>query len=273
MNTLEAIIHQAWEHRTEIQPGVDGPFAEAIREVIQLLDRGEYRIAEKRNDSWRVNEWLKKAVLLSFRLLPNQRSTQPTICYDKVPLKFEYWSERDFDKAGIRVVPGAIVRKGSYLGDNTIIMPSFINIGSYVGAGTLVDSYATIGSCAQVGSNCHISANVLLGGVLEPLQANPVIVEDNCFIGARCDIVEGAIIEEGAVLGMGVAIGASTPIVDRSTGDIYYGRVPAYSVVVPGSLPPKNNQTGPSLACAVIVKKVTAETRAKTSLNELLRVA
>jgi len=273
MTTLEAIILKAWENREDIRPGIKSPFAEAIREAIQLLDSGEYRIAEKRVGTWHVNEWLKTAVLLSFRLFPNLRYTQPTVCFDKVPLKFENWNKEDFEKAGIRAVPGAIVRQGSFLGYNTVVMPSFVNIGSYIGSGTLIDSFATIGSCAQVGQNCHISANVLLGGVLEPIQASPVIIEDNCFIGARCDIVEGALIEEGAVLGMGVAIGGSTPIVDRSSGKIIYGRVPAYSVVVPGSLPSKDNASGPALSCAVIVKKVTAETRAKTGINELLRVA
>jgi 2,3,4,5-tetrahydropyridine-2-carboxylate N-succinyltransferase len=273
MNTLAAIINQAWESRTSIAPGIKGQFADAIYESIQLLDRGEQRVAEKKGQTWQVNDWLKKAVLLSFRLFPNILSSQPMVCYDKVPLKFDNWDKKDFEQARIRVVPGAVVRMGSYLGNDTVVMPSFVNIGSFVDSGTMIDSYATIGSCAQVGKNCHISANVLIGGVLEPLQASPVIIEDNCFIGARCDIVEGVIIEEGAVIGMGVALGQSTPIVDRESGQVTYGRVPSYSVVVPGNLPSKDGKIGPGLNCAVIVKRVTAETKAKTSLNELLRAS
>jgi 2,3,4,5-tetrahydropyridine-2-carboxylate N-succinyltransferase len=271
MNTLAVIINQAWENKASIAPGIKGQFADAIFESIQLLDSGEQRVAEKKGNTWIVNDWLKKAVLLSFRLLPNVRLEHPTVCFDKVPLKFDDWVKKDFEQAGLRIVPGAVVRFGSYLGSDTVVMPSFVNIGSYVDSGTMIDSYATIGSCAQIGKNCHISANVLVGGVLEPLQASPVIIEDNCFIGARCDIVEGVIIEEGAVIGMGVALGQSTPIYDRETGQITYGRVPSYSVVVPGSLPPKDGKVGPGLNCAVIVKRVTAETKAKTSLNELLR--
>lgn len=272
MNTLAAIIEQAWENKANIGPDTKGQVAEAIYEAIQLLDKGKQRIAEKQGDVWQTHAWLKKAILLAFRLFPNVYKTQPTVCHDKIPLKFEGWDKQDFEKAGIRIVPGAIVRMGSYLESDTVIMPSFINIGAYIGAGTMIDTWSTIGSCAQIGKNCHISGGVGIGGVLEPVQANPVIIEDNCFIGARSEIAEGVIVAEGAVISMGVFIGASTKIVNRQTGDITYGYIPPYSVVVPGTVPGKDPGQ-PSLNCAVIVKQVTAETKAKTSINELLRAS
>lgn len=272
MNTLAAIIDQAWDNKESIIPGMKGQFADAIYESIQLLDQGEHRVAEKKGDEWHTNVWLKKAVLLAFRLFPNIHRTEPTICYDKIPLKFEGWDKKDFEKAGVRIVPGAVIRLGSYLACNTVVMPSFVNIGAYVGEGTMIDTWSTIGSCAQIGKLCHISGGVGIGGVLEPLQANPVIIEDNCFIGARSEIAEGVIVGEGAVISMGVFLGASTKIVNRQTGEITYGYVPPYSVVVPGTVP--GGEPGqPALNCAVIVKRVTAETKAKTSLNELLRAS
>ncbi|HEX8642593.1 MAG TPA: 2,3,4,5-tetrahydropyridine-2,6-dicarboxylate N-succinyltransferase [Allosphingosinicella sp.] len=269
---LRRTIEQAWERRDEIG-AADSDVREAVEAAIRLLDRGEARVAERAADgAWTVNQWLKKAVLLSFRLTPMAAiSGGPGggLWWDKVSSKFEGWDADRFGAAGFRAVPGAIVRRGAFIANGAVLMPSFVNIGAYVGEGTMVDTWATIGSCAQIGRNVHISGGTGIGGVLEPLQAGPVIVEDDCFIGARSEVAEGVIVERGAVLSMGVFIGASTKIVDRASGEIFMGRVPAYSVVVPGALPAKDG--GPSLACAVIVKRVDARTRSKTSINELLR--
>jgi 2,3,4,5-tetrahydropyridine-2-carboxylate N-succinyltransferase len=275
---LAATIDAAFEARDTISAATSGSVREAVEAALDLLDRGAARVAERSPDgSWRVNQWLKKAVLLSFRLNdmtaiaggPGQASW-----WDKVPSKFEGWGPDRFRAAGFRAVPGAIVRRSAYVAPNVILMPSFVNLGAYVDSGTMVDTWATVGSCAQIGKNCHISGGAGIGGVLEPLQAGPVIVEDNCFIGARSEVAEGVVVREGAVLSMGVFIGASTRIVDRQTGEVFRGEVPAYSVVVPGSMPGGSGPTGgaaPSLYCAVIVKRVDAQTRAKTSINELLR--
>ncbi len=275
---LESAVEAAWEDRDSITSATTGAARDAVEETLSALDSGELRVAEKRDADWVVNQWAKKAVLLSFRLndmaLIEGGPGTHTRWYDKVPSKFEGWGENAFAAAGFRAVPGAIVRRSAYIGKGAVLMPSFVNLGAYVGEGTMVDTWATIGSCAQIGKNCHISGGTGIGGVLEPLQANPVIIEDNCFIGARSEVAEGVIVEEGAVLSMGVYIGASTKIVDRATGEVFLGRVPAYSVVVPGSLPGKalpNGEPGPSLYAAVIVKTVDAGTRAKTSINELLR--
>jgi len=275
---LEHVIDDAWEGRDNIDAGTKGEVREAVETALDGLDSGSFRVAEKRDGGWHVNQWLKKAVLLSFRL--NDMSAIPggpgeaTPWFDKVPSKFAGWDEARFRAAGFRAVPGAIVRHSAYVAPGAVLMPSFVNLGAHVGANTMVDTWATVGSCAQIGANCHLSGGVGIGGVLEPLQANPVIVEDNCFVGARSEVAEGVVVEEGSVLSMGVYIGASTRIVDRTTGEIHYGRVPSYSVVVPGTMPGAglpNNQPGPNLYCAVIVKRVDAGTRAKTSINELLR--
>jgi 2,3,4,5-tetrahydropyridine-2-carboxylate N-succinyltransferase len=268
---LERIVEEAWERRESLGAG-DGDVREAVQAAIALLDSGEARVAEKGPEGWQVNQWLKKAVLLSFRLTPMAAiSGGPggAPWWDKVPSKFEGWSENRFAAAGFRAVPGSIVRRGAFIGKGAVLMPSFVNIGAWVGEGTMVDTWATVGSCAQIGRNVHISGGTGIGGVLEPLQAGPVIIEDDCFIGARSEVAEGVVVEEGAVLSMGVFLGASTKIVDRSSGEVFMGRVPAYSVVVPGTLPGKEG--GPGLACAVIVKRVDARTRSKTSINELLR--
>lgn len=273
---FEPIITNAWENRDKINSATTGEIRAAVETTLAELDEGKLRVAEKKDGTWMVNQWVKQAILLSFRLNDNQLVTgfdmqgSPAAWYDKVPLKFTGWDAARFRAAGFRAVPGTFVRHGSFISPNVVLMPSFINIGAYVGVGTMVDTWVTIGSCAQIGANCHISGGVGIGGVLEPLQANPVIIEDNCFIGARSEIAEGVIVEEGAVISMGVFIGASTKIVDRATGEVTYGRVPAYSVVVPGTLPGKK-PTDPSLACAVIVKRVDEKTRSKTSVNELLR--
>ncbi|HOO50629.1 MAG TPA: 2,3,4,5-tetrahydropyridine-2,6-dicarboxylate N-succinyltransferase [Alphaproteobacteria bacterium] len=269
MNEMQTIINAAWEERSTVTVQTQGEIRMAVEEALSRLDSGDMRIAEKNGGQWVVNDWLKKAVLLSFRLNPNGLigEGQEVRWWDKVPMKTGDWDVGDFVSAGFRSVPGSIVRKGSYVAPNVVLMPSFINIGAYVDEGTMVDTWATIGSCAQIGKNCHISGGVGIGGVLEPLQANPVIIEDNVFIGARSEVAEGVIVEEGAVLSMGVFLGASTRIVDRATGEIFKGRVPAYSVVVPGTLPGEKV----NLACAVIVKRVDAQTRSKTSINELLR--
>ncbi|HEY8538302.1 MAG TPA: 2,3,4,5-tetrahydropyridine-2,6-dicarboxylate N-succinyltransferase [Steroidobacteraceae bacterium] len=264
-------INAAFEQRNSLTPK-DAPqdIRNAVEEAIDLLDSGKARVAEKVDGHWRVNEWLKKAVLLFFRLNDNRRiDAGYTRFFDKVPLKHADYDEEKFRADGVRVVPHAIVRRGAYVAPNAVLMPSYVNIGAYVGEGTMVDTWATVGSCAQIGRNVHLSGGVGIGGVLEPLQASPTIIEDNCFIGARSEIVEGVVIEEGSVISMGVFIGASTRIYDRETGVILHGRVPAGSVVVPGSLPSSDGRY--SLNCAVIVKKVTAQTRAKTSINELLR--
>jgi len=271
---LENIIEAAWEDRDNVTLDTQGEVRDAINEALNALDSGAARVAEKQGGDWVVNQWLKKAVLLSFRI--NDMDVIPggpggnTNWWDKVPSKFADWDAGQFRQAGFRAVPGAIVRKSAYIAPSVVLMPSFVNLGAYVDEGTMVDTWATVGSCAQIGKNVHISGGAGIGGVREPLQAGPVIIEDNCFIGARSEVAEGVVVEEGAVLSMGVYIGASTKIVDRSTGDIHMGRVPAYSVVVPGSLPPANG-TGPSLYCAVIVKTVDEQTRSKTSVNELLR--
>lgn len=270
--SLEQIIDQAWEDRATISTETQGDVRAAVDAVLTGLDKGEYRIATKTGSDWTVHQWLKKAVLLSFRLNPNQQMNHGpdnSAWWDKVPVKTAGWSDADFANAGFRAVPGSFARKGAYIAPGVILMPSFVNIGAYVDTGTMVDTWVTIGSCAQIGKNCHISGGVGIGGVLEPLQGNPVIIEDNVFVGARSEVAEGVIVETGAVLSMGVFLGASTKIIDRETGEIFMGRVPAYSVVVPGSLPGKNG--GPSLYCAVIVKRVDEQTRSKTSINELLR--
>ena len=270
--SLQNIIETAFENRTNITPTtVTQEVKEAIEETLYQLDSGVLRVAEHLSvGKWAVNEWVKKAVLLSFRIQDNEVLNDGVNKYfDKVPTKFNDWSEEEFKAAGFRVVPGAVARRGSFVAKNVVLMPSYVNIGAYVDEGTMVDTWATVGSCAQIGKNVHLSGGVGIGGVLEPLQASPTIIEDNCFIGARSEIVEGVIVEEGSVISMGVYIGQSTKIYDRETGEIHYGRVPAGSVVVSGSLPSKDGSH--SLYCAVIVKKVDAQTRAKTSVNELLR--
>jgi 2,3,4,5-tetrahydropyridine-2-carboxylate N-succinyltransferase len=274
---LSAIIDAAWEDRAQVTPATRGAVRDAVARTLILLDSGKVRVAEKAGGAWIVHEWLKKAVLLSFRL--NDMAIigggpGNAVWWDKVPSKFDGWSETEFRAAGFRAVPNCIVRQGAYIGPNVILMPSFVNLGAYVDEGTMVDTWATVGSCAQIGRNVHLSGGVGIGGVLEPLQANPTIIEDNCFIGARSEVVEGVVIGEGSVLSMGVFISASTKIVDRATGEVFVGRVPPYSVVVPGALPGRplpDGSPGPSLACVVIVKRVDAQTRAKTSINELLR--
>jgi 2,3,4,5-tetrahydropyridine-2-carboxylate N-succinyltransferase len=277
MSDLAKTIDDAFEARNDVSPATKGPVREAVDEALDLLDRGEKRVAEKENGQWRVNQWLKKAVLLSFRLNdmgPIAGAAGGASWWDKVPSKFEGWGENRFRAAGFRAVPGCVVRRSAYIAPNVVLMPSFVNLGAYVGEGTMVDTWATVGSCAQIGKHVHLSGGVGIGGVLEPLQANPVIIEDNCFIGARSEVVEGVVVREGSVLSMGVFISATTKIVDRDSGEVFMGEVPPYSVVVPGSLPGKpmkNGQPGPGLYCAVIVKRVDAQTRSKTSINELLR--
>ena len=271
-NELQAVIERAWDERESIGAGTKGEIRQAVDAALAALDSGEARIAEKEGDDWTVHQWLKKAVLLSFRLNPMEAiggGPGGAHWWDKVPSKFAGWGEKEFAAAGFRAVPGAIVRRGAFIAPGAVLMPSFVNISARVGEGTMVDTWATVGSCAQIGRNVHISGGAGIGGVLEPLQAGPVIIEDDCFIGARSAVAEGVVVERGSVLSMGVFLGASTKIVDRSTGEVYYGRVPAYSVVVPGSLPGKDG--GPGLACAVIVKRVDERTRSKTSINELLR--
>jgi len=269
---LQRVIDAAWEERDGLGTATRGEVREAVEAAIGLLDSGAVRVAENGEAGWTVNQWLKKAVLLSFRLNPMEAiSGGPggAVWWDKVPSKFLGWTDPSFEEAGFRAVPGAIVRRGAFIAKGAVLMPSFVNIGAHVGEGTMVDTWATVGSCAQIGRNVHISGGTGIGGVLEPLQAGPVIIEDNCFIGARSEVAEGVVVEEGAVISMGVFIGASTKIVDRASGEVIYGRVPSYSVVVPGTLPAKDG--GPSLACAVIVKRVDARTRSKTGINELLR--
>jgi len=271
MTTLQSTIEHAWDQRAELSPA-SAPKAvrEAVDHVIGELNTGRLRVADKTSGDWVVHQWIKKAVLLSFRLEDNRPMPAGDLqFYDKVPTKFEGWSAQDFAAGGFRVVPPAVARRGSFIGRNVVLMPSYVNIGAYVDEGTMVDTWATVGSCAQIGRNVHLSGGVGIGGVLEPLQANPTIIEDNCFIGARSEVVEGVIVEENAVLSMGVFIGQSTKIYDRATGQVTYGRVPAGSVVVPGSLPSADGKV--SLYCAVIVKRVDAQTRAKTGINELLR--
>lgn len=274
---LQAVIEKAWDERDSINTGTGGEVHAAVVEALNLLDSGARRVAEKVDGTWQVNQWLKKAVLLSFRL--NDMETIPggpggSHWWDKVPSKFAGWGENRFRDAGFRAVPGSIVRHSAHIGKGVVLMPSFVNLGAYVDENSMVDTWATVGSCAQIGKNVHLSGGVGIGGVLEPLQAGPVIIEDDCFIGARSEVVEGVIVEQGAVLAMGVFLSSTTKIIDRATGEIFVGRVPSYSVVVPGALPGKplpDGSPGPSLACAVIVKRVDAQTRSKTAINELLR--
>ncbi|HEU0152135.1 MAG TPA: 2,3,4,5-tetrahydropyridine-2,6-dicarboxylate N-succinyltransferase [Arenimonas sp.] len=273
LEQLQAIIEDAFERRATLSAAeIEGSTRPAVEEAIALLESGKARVAAPAGKGWEVNQWLKKAVLLYFRVNDMQLvESYPAPFWDKVPLRFEGFDEGDFQKLGARVVPGAIVRAGAHVGKDVVLMPSFVNIGAYVGAGTMVDTWATVGSCAQIGKNCHLSGGAGIGGVLEPLQAGPTIIEDDCFIGARAEVVEGVVVEKGSVIGMGVFIGQSTRIYNRATGEISYGRVPAGSVVVSGSLPSADGKY--SLYCAVIVKQVDAKTRAKTSVNELLRGA
>ena len=268
---LEAVIEAAWEARDSITPATRGETRDAIEATLEALDKGKLRVAEKRGADWQVNQWAKKAVLLSFRLTDMHEisgSNGGANWWDKVPSKWQGWTAEDWREAGFRAVPGSIVRRSAFIGKNVVLMPSFVHIGSYVDDVSMVAGWATVGSCAQIGKNVHLSGGVGIGGVLEPMQAGPTIIEDNCFIGARSEVVEGCIVREGSVLGMGVFIGKSTKIVDRDTGEVMYGEVPAGSVVVAGSMPSKN---GVSLYCAVIVKRVDAQTRSKTSINDLLR--
>jgi 2,3,4,5-tetrahydropyridine-2-carboxylate N-succinyltransferase len=277
--TLSATIERAFEERDGINTGTRGEVRDAVETSLNLLDTGKARVAQRGEDgTWTVNQWLKKAVLLSFRLNPMEivkGGPGESAWWDKVPSKFDGWSVNEFEKAGFRAVPNCVVRRSAYIAPNAILMPSFVNLGAYVGEGTMVDTWATVGSCAQIGKHVHLSGGVGIGGVLEPMQAGPTIIEDNCFIGARSEVVEGCIVREGSVLGMGVFIGKSTKIVDRATGEVTYGEVPPYSVVVAGSMPSDktmpNGLPAPSLYCAVIVKRVDAQTRSKTGINELLR--
>ncbi len=275
---LESTINAAFDDREKVSPATRGKVRDAVVKALDLLDRGEARVASRGADGqWQVHQWLKKAVLLSFRL--NDMAVigggpGKAVWWDKVPSKLDGWSEAQFREAGFRAVPGAVVRRSAFIGNNVVLMPSFVNLGAYVDSGTMVDTWATVGSCAQIGKNVHISGGVGIGGVLEPLQAGPVIIEDDCFSGARSEVAEGVVVRQGAVLAMGVFLGASTKIVDRATGEVFVGEVPAYSVVVPGALPGKplpDGSMGPSTACAVIVKRVDERTRSKTSINELLR--
>ena len=271
LEKIEKTINEAFEKKDKIDSS-DKMLNDLVHETIDLLDNGKIRVAEKKGDKWQVNQWIKKAILLSFRVNKMKASKGPySTWYDKVDGKTQGWSEEQVKKAGFRYVPNGVIRKGAHIAKNVVLMPSFINVGAYVDEGTMIDTWASVGSCAQVGKNCHISGGAGIGGVLEPMQANPTIVEDNCFLGARAEIAEGVIVEKGSVLSMGVYIGASTRIIDRATGKIHYGKVPAYSVVVPGSMPSTNNPKGPSLYCVVIVKKVDEKTRSKTSINDLLR--
>ena len=272
LDKFEKIVNESFEIKEKINIDSEKSIIDAINETIKLLDQGKIRVAEKKNGKWVVNQWIKKAILLSFKINKMKILHGPyTSWYDKVPGKSVNWVEEDWKKAGYRQVPNGVVRKGSFIAKNAVLMPCFINLGAYVDEGTMIDTWASVGSCAQVGKDCHVSGGAGIGGVLEPLQAEPVIIEDNCFIGARSEIAEGVLVEKGAVISMGVYIGASTKIVDRESGEITFGKVPAYSVVVPGSLPNKKNPNGPSLYCAVIVKKVDEKTRSKTSINDLLR--
>ena len=275
---LETTIEKAFDARDRLSTETRGEFREAVGAALDLLDRGEVRVAERQADGkWTVNQWLKKAVLLSFRINPMEiikGGPGDAAWWDKVPSKFSGWGAADFDKAGFRAVPSAVVRHSAYIAPGAVLMPCFVNVGAYVDSGTMVDTWASVASCAQIGKNVHLSGGVGIGGVLEPLQAGPTIIEDNCFIGARSEVVEGCIVREGSVLGMGVYIGKSTKIVDRATGEVFYGEVPANSVVVAGAMPGKplpNGEPGPSLYCAVVVKRVDEKTRSKTSINELLR--
>ena len=274
MNTdsFEKIINEAWNNKNQINSQSDKKILNAISETVELLDSGKIRVAEKKNNQWHVNQWIKKTILLSFRVNKMKSSKGPySTWFDKIEGKTQGWDEKKMIEAGFRYVPNGVIRKGAFIAKNVVLMPSFVNVGAYVDEGSMIDTWASVGSCAQIGKNCHISGGAGIGGVLEPMQANPTIIEDNCFIGARAEIAEGVIIEKGSVLSMGVYIGASTRIIDRSSGEILYGKVPPYSVVVPGAMPSKNNPNGPSLYCVIIVKKVDEKTRSKTSINDLLR--
>ncbi len=276
ISALEQAITALWERRTQLDATTTGADRAVVESALDLLDAGRLRVAAPAEAGWVVHEWLKKAVLLSFRLHDSVPMAGPggAPVFDKVTMKFAGWDARHFQQAGFRAVPGAVVRRSAYIAPGVVLMPSFVNVGAHVGPGTMIDTWATVGSCAQIGRDCHISGGVGIGGVLEPLQAAPVIIEDGCFIGARSEVAEGVVVERGSVLSMGVFLGASTKIIDRSSGEIFVGRVPAYSVVVPGALPGRalpDGSAGPSLACAVIVKRVDERTRAKTSINELLR--
>ena len=270
--SFEKTIDEAWKNKGKVNPKSNKKLIKVINQTIDLLDSGKIRVAEIKDNEWIVNQWIKKAILLSFRVNKMKTTKGPYgTWFDKIEGKTTKWNEKKFVQAGFRSVPNGVVRKGAFIAKNVVLMPSFVNLGAYVDEGTMIDTWASVGSCAQVGKNCHISGGAGIGGVLEPLQANPVIIEDNCFVGARAEIAEGVIVEKGSVLSMGVYIGASTKIVDRATGKIHYGKVPAYSVVVPGTMPNKDNPSSPSLYCVIIVKKVDAKTRSKTSINDLLR--
>ena len=272
LDKYEKTINTSWDNKEKVNPKSDKLTIEAIKETIELVDQGKIRVAEKKKNVWIVNQWIKKAILLSFKINEMQAVVGPyATWWDKVKGKTSGWGKEEHEAAGFRQVPNGVVRHGSFIAKNVVLMPSFVNLGAYVDEGTMIDTWASVGSCAQVGKNCHISGGAGIGGVLEPLQAGPVIIEDNCFVGARSEIAEGVLVETGAVISMGVYIGASTKIVHRGTGEITYGKVPAYSVVVPGSLPNKKSPDGPSLYCAVIVKQVDEKTRSKTSINDLLR--
>ena len=280
---IKLVIDRVFDNNEDVTPDTSGEVRESIETALDCLDKGQLRVAEPLgNSNWQVNQWLKKAVLLSFKINdmdvisggPQSPNNDPANWWDKIPSKFSGWNKEEFKQAGFRAVPGSVVRHSAFIAPSVVLMPSFVNIGAYVDSGSMIDTWATVGSCAQIGKNVHISGGAGIGGVLEPIQAGPVIIEDNCFVGARSEVAEGVVIETGAVLSMGVFIGASTKVVDRNTGEVFVGRVPAYSVVVPGSLPGKSlpdGSQGPSLYCAVIVKKVDAQTRSKTSVNELLR--
>jgi len=272
LKSFEKIINEAWENKSQVSSKSNKKLLKTISETIELLDSGKIRVAEKKNNSWITNQWVKKAILLSFRVNEMKTSKGPySTWFDKIEGKTQKWNKKKLIKAGFRSVPNGVVRKGAFIAKNVILMPSFVNLGAYVDEGTMIDTWASVGSCAQVGKNCHISGGAGIGGVLEPMQANPTIIEDNCFVGARSEVVEGIIVREGSVLSMGVFIGKSTKIVNRSTGEILFGKIPPYSVVVPGSLPSKNNPDGPALYCVVIIKQVDEKTRSKTSINDLLR--
>src|SRR6056300_1214636 len=271
LNELEQIINKTWENRSQVDTNASEEILEAIKQTIKLTDEGKIRVAEKKGSAWIVHQWIKKAILLSFKTNEMQTLAGPyATWWDKVRGKTAGWGREEHKKAGFRMVPNGVVRHGSFIGKNVVLMPSFVNIGAYVDEGTMVDTWVTVGSCAQIGKNCHLSGGVGIGGVLEPMQANPTIVEDNCFIGARSEVVEGVIVGEGSVLSMGVFIGQSTKIIHRDTGEVIFGKIPPYSVVVSGSLPSKDGK-GPSLYCAVIIKQVDEKTRSKTSINDLLR--
>ena len=270
--SFENIIEEAWNNKNKIDSQSDKKILNAISKTIELLDSGKIRVAEKKDNQWHVNQWIKKAILLSFRVNKMKASKGPySTWYDKIDGKTQGWNEKKIAAAGFRYVPNGVIRKGAFVAKNVVLMPSFLNVGAYVDEGSMIDTWASVGSCAQVGKNCHISGGAGIGGVLEPMQANPTIIEATCFVGARADIDEGVIVGKGSVLSMGVYIGASTRIVDRTSGEIHYGKVPEYSVVVPGTMPSKNNPEGPALYCVVIVKKVDEKTRSKTSINDLLR--